>query len=72
MLKATTNKYMMVGNRKISPGSPAACWKMRTAVPKVAAKPSPTEIIRYQGATTLRSSSPTMIIRTAASGNTTR
>ena len=44
---------------------------MPTEAPRVAAKPRPTKIIRYQGATTLCSSSPRMIrISTAATGNT--
>ena len=50
----------------------ASPWNTSTVAPRVAPKPSPTESIRYQGATTLRSSSPRMSrMITAATGNTT-
>ena len=43
-----------------------------TAAPRVAPKPSPTDAIRYHGATRLRSSSARIIaITIAATGNTT-
>lgn len=47
-------------------------WKTTTVAPRLAVKPRPTDSIRYQGATRLRSNSARMImISTAATGNTT-
>ncbi len=39
----------------IMPCSPLMFWNSRVEEPRVAVKPRPTEAIRYQGATTLRS-----------------
>ena len=70
---ATTNRYMITGSMNIRPECPWPSWKISTVAPSVAPKPRPTEAIRYQGATTLRSSSPRMsMISTAATGKTVR
>jgi hypothetical protein len=64
---------MMIGSRKINPGCPSKVLNTGTVEPRVAAKPRPTETMRYQGATTLRSRSPRMsMISRAAMGNTKR
>ncbi len=48
------------------------CWIMITVAPRVAAKPSPTDTIRYNGATRLRSSRARItMITSAAIGKTT-
>ena len=63
---------MYTGSRNTSPAWPRRCWNTSTLAPRVAPNPSPTEAIRYHGATTLRSSSARMSkMMTAAAGNTT-
>ena len=63
---------MYTGSRNTSPAWPRSSWNTSTLAPRVAPKPSPTEAIRYHGATTLRSSSPRMSkMMIAATGNTT-
>ena len=72
MPSATTNKYMYIGRMNTSPACPARFWNTSTVAPRVAANPSPTDTIRYQGATRLRSSRPRMSkMMSAATGNTT-
>jgi hypothetical protein len=62
---------MTIGRMKMRPLEPPKSWKTATAAPSVAAKPSPTAAIKYQGATRLCRRSPRMRrISTAATGNT--